>query len=374
MVRKEKLPRYVSSFVDNRGTRRYRFRKVGLGSRYFEAHPNTAAGKAEYQNFLVGDHGLLAKPRVTIPGSVDALLILFYGSTDFRGQAGEVTLAKRRAVLEAFRAKHGHRIIKDARFDKLDKYIAEVAAGSIDDKGRAHGGAFAAETARKQIRGMFKFAVKARWRTDNPMDYVSYRPKKTEGFHSWTEAEIALYREHWSLGTKQRLALELLLWTGKRRSDAVTLGPQHVVGAEMAGRDKKTGKRWTLPIAPQLRQAIDAMPEASHLCFLMSERGRAYSAASFGNVFRDWCDAAGLPHCSAHGLRKAISRRMADLNMGNATLKSVTLHSRDEEVAIYTAAADQKRLSRLAIDGVSEWELSSGAELARQATSGRAQK
>lgn len=361
MVRKEKLPRYVSSFIDNRGTRRYRFRKAGLGGGYFESHPNTPAGRAEYVRFLVPVNEAPVAKRQTIPGSVDALLILYYGSTDFRGQAAEVTLTKRRAVLEAFRAKHGHRIVADARFDKLDKYIAQVADGWTDEKGRAHGGAFAAETARKQIHALFKYATKIEWRSDNPMDHVGYRPKKTEGFHSWTEAEIAQYRAHWPLGAKQRLALELMLWTGKRRSDAVTLGPQHVVGNELAGRDKKTGKRWTLPIAAQLRQAIDAMPEMPHLCFLMSERGRAYSAASFGNVFRDWCDAAGLPHCSAHGLRKAISRRMADLNMGNATLKSVTLHSRDEEVAIYTAAADQKRLSRLAIDGVSEWEVSSMA-------------
>lgn len=366
MLRKEKLPRYVSSFIDNRGTRRYRFRKTGLSGGYFEAHPNTPTGRAEYERFLASGQGAPVARRQIISGSVDALLALYYGSTDFRGQAAEVSIAKRRAVLEAFRAKHGHRLVKDARYDKLDKYIAEIAAGWADEKGRPHGGAFAAETARKHIRALFKYAVKLAWRTDNPMDHVDYRPKKTEGFHSWTEAEIAQYRAKWALGTKQRLALELMLWTGKRRSDAVALGPQHVVGNELAGRDKKTGKRWTLPIAPQLRQAMDAMPEASHLCFLMSERGRAYSAASFGNVFRDWCDAAGLPQCSAHGLRKAISRRMAEQGIGNAGIKAVTLHSRDEEVSLYVAAADQRRLGETSIATISRWELSSAAEDARQ--------
>lgn len=163
--------------------------------------------------------------------------------------------------------------------------------------------------------------------------------------------------------------VELMLWTGKRRGDAVFMGPQHIrANGDLFGRDKKTDKPWELPIAPQLRTAIDAMTEANHLCFVPSDRGRAYSAASFGNMFRKWCDAAGLPHCSAHGLRKAISRRMAEQEVNNAGIKAVTLHSRDDEVAIYTAAAEQKKLARASITKISEWEVSSATQDARQST------
>lgn len=370
MARKERLPKYVSSFIDNRGTRRYRFRK-GLMSRYFIEHPTTVQGKAEYEAFLSGVVAELPKARVVIKGSVDALLTMYYGSTDFRGRAQEHTLAKRMAILEEFRAKHGHRIVKDARYDKLDKYIADVAQGSTDEKGRKHGGPFAAETARKLIRGLFKYSVKVGLRTDNPMDHVSYRPKKTKGFHSWTEGEIDQYRARWPLGTKQRLALELMLWTGKRRSDAVGMGPQHIEDGELRGRDIKTGKPWTLPIAPQFQTAIDAMP-VKHLCFVPSERGKPYTAASFGNMFREWCDQAGLPHCTAHGLRKAISRRMAEEGIGNAGIKSVTLHSGDDEVSLYVADANQRNLAQDSIDRISRRELSSKAANARQSDHKRA--
>jgi hypothetical protein len=41
------------------------------------------------------------------------------------------------------------------------------------------------------------------------------------------------------------------------------------------------------------------------LVFLLSEHGKPYSRKGFGNKFRQWCDEAGLPQCSAHGLRKA---------------------------------------------------------------------
>jgi len=41
------------------------------------------------------------------------------------------------------------------------------------------------------------------------------------------------------------------------------------------------------------------------LTFLVNDWGRPFSDAGFGNKFRDWCNQAGLRHCSAHGLRKA---------------------------------------------------------------------
>lgn len=372
-MRKERLPKYVSSFVDNRGKRRYRFRKGGL-SRYFEAHPSSPAGKREYDAFMAGGGPESVEPRKITPGSIDDLLTRYYGSTDFRGIAQEHTLAKRRAILEAFRAKHGHRPAKTARYDKLDKYIAEVSVPWLDEKGKKHGGPFAAETARKLIRGLFHYAVKLNWRTDNPMDHVTYRPKKTPGFHSWTEEEVAQYQAHWHLGTKQRLAMEIALWTGKRRSDVFRLGPQHIRDGSLWGRDKKTGKPWELPIAPQLQEAIDAMPDAEHLCFVPSERGRAYSVDSFGNMFRQWCDKAGLPHCSIHGLRKAISRRLAEAEVGNAGIKSITLHSRDEEVSLYVAAADQKKLAKSSIARISELHLSSSHADARQSQAGNDRK
>lgn len=352
-MKRRSLPRYVSAFCDRHGKERLRFRRAGSPGGYFTAAPPSREFWDEYQSFMADVPREPEPRRVVKEGSIDALLTRYYRSTDFRGRAAEVSLQKRRAVLEAFRAKHGHRPVATAPYEKLDAYIADIAAG--DGK---TGGPFAAETARKLLRRLFAYAVKIQWRSDNPMDYVSYRPKKTEGYHSWTESEIAQYRAHWPLGTKQRLAMELMLWTGKRRSDAIRLGPQHIDRGALVGRDQKTGKKWTLPIAPQLREAIDAMPPGDHLCFVPSDRGRAYSAASFGNRFKAWCREAGLPHCTAHGLRKAISRRMAENRIGNAGIKAVTLHSRDDEVSLYVAAADQRRLAESSIQAISDWELS----------------
>lgn len=360
-MKRRSLPKYVSEFRDRHGKWRLRFRRVGYPSRYFTAAPPSREFWDEYDACMSAKPPTPAQRRNINPGSIDALLARYYRSNDYQGNASKVSLAKRRAVLEAFRAKHGHRPVASAPFEKLDAYIADIAKG----KG-GKGGPFAAETARKQLKRLFAYAVKLGWRMDNPIEHVSYRAPKTDGYHSWTEDEIAQYRAHWPLGTKQRLAMELMLWTGKRRSDAFLLGPQHARDGVLSGTDKKTGKSWQLPIAPQLQEAIDAAP-SDHLCFVPSQRGRPYTDKSFGNQFKRWCKLAGLPHCSAHGLRKAISRRMAELGIGNAGIKSVTLHSRDEEVSTYVRAADQKRLAKGSIDAVSEWEMSNVRQIRKEA-------
>ncbi len=120
----------------------------------------------------------------------------------------------------------------------------------------------------------------------------------------------------------------------------------------------KTGKRLGLPVAPQLLEAIVAMPPLAEgqTTFLITEWGKPFANAGFGNWFRDQCDDAGLPQCSAHGLRKAMMRRLAELHMGNQSLKSVSGHSRDEEVANYTREVDQARMAEQAIALLSNWE------------------
>jgi integrase len=170
----------------------------------------------------------------------------------------------------------------------------------------------------KALGQVFAFAVREDLTTLDPTDGVEYLPGNSEGFHTWTLEEVRQYEQRWPLGTRQRLALDLLLYTGTRRSDAVKLG-KHMEREEWLhftetknrnsralSRRGKTPKpkHRAIPILPELRASIDACP-SGHLVYLVSAHGGPYKEASFGNVFRDWCDQAGLPQCSAHGLRKA---------------------------------------------------------------------
>jgi hypothetical protein len=51
---------------------------------------------------------------------------------------------------------------------------------------------------------------------------------RTDGFIPWTEEHIAAYEARWAIGTRQRVWLDVLLYTGLRRGDAVRVGRQHV--------------------------------------------------------------------------------------------------------------------------------------------------
>lgn len=99
-MRKERLPKHVSSFLDRHGKRRYRFRRKGQGG-YFTTAPGTVQFREEYDAFMAGRSEPDAVKKI-IPGSVDALLRLYYRSSDFAGQAQPVTLQKRRALIAAF--------------------------------------------------------------------------------------------------------------------------------------------------------------------------------------------------------------------------------------------------------------------------------
>lgn len=152
--------------------------------------------------------------------------------------------------------------------------------------------------------------------------------------------------------------MELLLWTDQRKVDAIHLGRQHVRGGKIRVRQSKTGKSLTLILVPQLRVAIEAMPQSDAMCFIMTEWGKPFTVKGFGNWFRDQCDAAGLPHCASHGLRKATLRRMAERLMTNKSMKSVSGHVKDEEIARYIEAANQELLADEALTSLANWEMS----------------
>ena len=149
-----------------------------------------------------------------------------------------------------------------------------------------------------------------------------------------------------------RLFLDLVLFLGVRRSDAIRLGRQHVRNGKITftqhkGRNRKP-KRLTLPILPVLRKTLDASPSGD-LTFLVNDLGHAFTDAGIGNKMRDWCDQAGLPHCTAHGLRKAGATIAATNGATAHQLKAIFGWDSLKQAEIYTRQADQMRLAENAM-------------------------
>ncbi|TDJ63713.1 MAG: integrase, partial [Proteobacteria bacterium] len=174
-----------------------------------------------------------------------------------------------------------------------------------------------------------------------------------DGFHAWTHEEIAQFEAKYDIGTKERLAFSLLLFTAQRRSDIVEMGRQHVKDGWMTVIQQKTGKRIEIPVLDELQRIIDAS-KTGDLTYLVTKYGKAYDKDGFGNWFRDKCDEAGLPQCSAHGLRKAAASHLADIGCTVHEIMSITGHNTITGVQPYTKAAQQKQLAervRQRIDG-----------------------
>lgn len=178
---------------------------------------------------------------------------------------------------------------------------------------------------------------------------VKYVKSNGEGWHSWTVEEVHTYEQRHLIGTKARMALDLLLYTGVRRSDVVRLGRQHARGGVLRFRAfkgrNKTPMDMVLPILPVLAASIAAAPTGD-LTFIVTEFGKPFTHGGFGNWFRRRCDEAGLPrNCSAHGLRKAGAARAAENGATSQQLMSIFGWLTLKEAERYTQAANRARMA-----------------------------
>jgi integrase len=122
-------------------------------------------------------------------------------------------------------------------------------------------------------------------------------------------------------------------------------GVLHFIVTKGSLRKGKGGpKRLSLPILGPLRAIIDATP-SGHMTYLVSEHGKPYTAPSFGNKFRDWCDQAGLRHCSAHGIRKFDATAAAENGATAHQLMAMFGWDSIQQAEHYTRKASQRKLA-----------------------------
>jgi integrase len=328
---------FVQSFTDRHGKVRHYFRRgstrialVGL--------PGSDTFMAGYQAALNASPTPVGASLRSKPGSVSAVIAEYYGSQAFRSLTGG-TPALRRAILERFRAKHGDKPLASMPTEFVHALIDTMTPHEAKNWLTA-------------FKGVVRWAMDRKLVKNDPTAGVQVRMPKTDGFHTWTEDEIAAFEAHWPIGSKQRLALALGLYTAQRRGDVVRIGRQMIRDGVLTVRQAKTGVTLAIPVHPDLA-AIIAATSHGHLTLLVTERGKSYGANAFSEMFGRWCDAAGLPsHCVFHGLRKAACTRLADAGASVHEIAAISGHATLKEIARYTKAADQSRLARMAMERI----------------------
>lgn len=331
--------KYVHEYRDRHGKLRRYVRLPGQPKISLPGLPGSTAFMETYQGALAGE-----VPRVAIgakrtkPGSVNAAIVGYYGSVAFINLASE-TQRTRRGILENFRREHG-----DKRLALLQRrHIADMVAA------KAAKTPAAAQGFLKTIRALTQFCQSIGLIDDDPAAGVKNVKLRSEGIHTWTEANISGFEATHPIGSRARLALALLLFSAQRRSDVIRMGPQHLRDGAIHVRQKKTGAMLAIPLHTELAAIIEATP-SDHLTFLVTRDGSPFSPGGFGNLFREWCNEAGLPReCSAHGLRKAACRRLAEAGCSAPEIMAISGHSSLREVQRYCAAADQARMARSAM-------------------------
>ncbi|OZA34379.1 MAG: hypothetical protein B7X92_10370 [Novosphingobium sp. 17-62-9] len=330
------LPRYASEFVDNRGKARVRLRRTGWQTIYVQAAPGTPEFTEAYRTWERTGKREIGQDRIQ-PGTFDDLIARFYRSPTWEGLK-PTTRETYRGELERFRAQYGNR----SASTMMARHVSALLMGMKETPA-------AANNLLKRLRQLFDYAIHLNWRVDNPAKSV--RPLKTRkgGFKTWQEEQIEQFEAAHPIGTMPRLAFDLALYTAQRKSDVRLMGPQHITDGRIAVKQIKTGKELKIKVHPKLAASIRATA-VRDLVFIVSAKGKPFSYDSFGMWFMRQCRKAGLEGYSMHGLRKAASRRMAELGLSNQMIKSITGHTSDTEVARYTRDAEQVSMADTAVD------------------------
>ncbi|EJL23683.1 site-specific recombinase XerD [Caulobacter sp. AP07] len=337
---KLELP-FVQRFVDRNGHVRHYFRRRGYERAVLPGEVGSKAFMDAYQVAMGGKKS--AGQERSVAGTVSALIAAYYGSTVWR-ELGATTQANYRNILERFRVEHG-------ALPAAELQPRHIKA--IRDKGADRPGA--TRNLLKRLRGVYAVGVDLELVPSNPVVGVKL-PKEGDGFRAWTEEDVEKFEAKWPEGSRARLALALLLYTGQRRSDVVGMGLQHVKGGEITVIQKKGGYKvhLVIPMHPNLKRAVDALPK-TNLTFIMTEYGKPMSEAGFTQWFVECAIAAGLPPRSGpHGLRKAAARRLAEAGCTPHQIASVTGHASLKEVERYTKSAGQAGLARAAMSKLSD--------------------
>jgi site-specific recombinase XerD len=259
--------------------------------------PGSPEFNAAYEQAVADNPHVEIAARRTRAGSINAAIIGYTGSAAFQNLA-PASQIKYRRVFEGLRQRYG-----DMSVSTLErKHVVRM----LDAKAKAPA---AARDLLVCLRLLVRYAVGIGIRQDDPTAGVRVKLPHSDGYHSWTEAEITAFQNAYPIGGKPRLAIELLLGTALRCEDVVKVGRGHVRnGMLTVPVTQKTKAPVIVPVTAELAAAIDAAAPADHMLYLLNEHGRPFTAKTFGKWLRH---RFATPECEDVG--GAIAPHQADI-------------------------------------------------------------
>lgn len=333
------LLRFIHTFRDRHGKTRHYFRRPGFKRVPLPGLPGSEEFMQAYQRALdvkTAQRIEIGASRVAA-GSVADLAARYFKSAEFVGLKAS-TQSTYRSIIEPFRVAHGDKRVALLKRQHVKELLAAKAATPS-----------AANNWLKRLRQLMMFAIDIGMRADDPTIGVKPLPIRSPGHPAWSVADIAAFRHHHPSGTRARLAMEMALCTMQRRGDLVRMGRQHLQAGVLSIRQQKTGTVIEIPLLSELRIELDQLPP-DQLTFLMTEQGKGFSSAGFGNWFHDMAAAAGLPKgYNTHGLRKAGATRGAEAGWTDHEIAAWGGWKSLSEVQRYTRTVNRRKLAQGAV-------------------------
>lgn len=324
---------YVQAFQDRHGVRRYYFRKK---RKKRVSLPGLLGSPAFMEAYHVALGGEGEKAPKGGPRCLAALFQSYYRSAGFKNLSSSSQRLYRQ-VIKPIEAKDGHRGVADLPDDKARKVIEEI--------GEDHPGM--ANLTCSVMRRVFAHAIKLKWRHTNP--FKDIEPYEVGTHHSWTDDEIAAYLKRWALGSRERVAFDLLYYTAQRVGDVAKMKRSHISGDVLYVKQQKTGAELNIPVHPALRRSLNAY--GIHGQNLISRvDGRQMARQTLTLLVKDAAEKAGLsPACKPHGIRKAVLRQLAEKGASAKVIAALSGHKTLKEIERYTEAASQGLMAVSAI-------------------------
>ncbi len=344
--------KHVDRFVDRHGRQRHYFRK-GKGKRILlPGRPGSEKFMLAYQAALTGEEISQPKQQRGAPGTFDRLVQDYRSSADYLGLKASTQHLYRLNIDRLLREEPiGHRLAAQMTRQHVQQIIGRRAATPA-----------AANNFLKMLKVLLHFAIDNGWRKDDPTLRIK-RYREGE-YHTWTDEEIAQFEARWPVGSRERTAFGLFLFTGQRLFDVRSMGWQDVVNNAIRVVQSKTGAKLQIPLHPELARILSAWPKR-HILMLTTKFGKPFSPAGFGNYMADKIAQAGLPErCVTHGLRKAAARRLAEAGCSSKQIASITGHATLKEIERYTKAAEQRQLAESAMERLEKQEANKNSQTA----------
>lgn len=321
--------RYINEYLDGTGKVRRYFRKDGVRVK-LPGLPGSAEFMAAYQA-LLAQQPVPAKPHAA--GSFAQLVTDFYSSNLFLNLKPNSRRIYRSA-LDPLSKEHGHRGVHLMTADAVERIITRIG---VDHPAMGN-------LTRAVMRRLMGYAVKRKLLPANPVTGIELF--NVGEHHTWTDVELRTFEKRWPIGTRERLAYALLLWTGQRVGDVAKMRRADISDGMVYVEQEKTGAKLWVPIMPELAAAMQAYP-TNGLALVGKPNGQPMRQQGLSNLMAKAISNAELPpRCVAHGLRKARMRLMAEAGATASQIAAVSGHKTLREVERYTKAADQKQLAK----------------------------